>query len=390
MTQPSYHFEQRPGIASYDLAPLPVADPESPPQPRPAHPEPTPELQPAQATEQKKPDGPLDVPGVAPVVRAPAHKVPKARTGWRGKANHLGLTLPPSQVEATRDRLRAEAEESERRNRMLVQQPFRRPMTAAVLNTKGGAGKTPTTVSLASAFGVHRGGSSVAWCANETHGTLATRTEDGGLREDVWDLLQQAEYFESATARFGDLGRFLRPQGDSRFDALVSSTSPELMLQITREDCLRIHRILTRFYRTVLIDTGNNLLAESWQAAVDASDVIVIVADHTLDSVQNAILVLNHLEQTGRSDLARNAVGVITSRALYERSIYPDPVDQIRARISRISEVPFDAAIASGGPIRWHDLSPLSRLAWTHAAANLAQAFAQNEADINLRSYLNS
>ena len=63
-------------------------------------------------------------------------------------------------------------------------------MTVVVVQPKGGAGKTPTTICLSAAFGAHRGGYVVGWDDNETRGTLAVRVSNpDDQRATVWDLL---------------------------------------------------------------------------------------------------------------------------------------------------------------------------------------------------------
>ncbi|UUT34317.1 AAA family ATPase [Microbacterium elymi] len=91
-----------------------------------------------------------------------------ASKGWRGGLVRMGLRVPPNASErAERDDLHA------------VSQHWPGPRTIAVVNGKGGAGKTPTTINLAAVFARHGGAGVLAWDNNQTRGTLGWRTERG-------------------------------------------------------------------------------------------------------------------------------------------------------------------------------------------------------------------
>jgi len=36
-----------------------------------------------------------------------------------------------------------------------------------------------------------------------------------------------------------------------------------------------IREVVSRFYKLIMVDTGNNVRAENWQAAIDATDPTV-------------------------------------------------------------------------------------------------------------------
>ncbi len=296
-----------------------------------------------------------------------------AQWGWRGWVNRVtggAVAMRPSSVES-----------GQRLAAVDIQRGFSRPMTVVVIQPKGGAGKTPTTIGLASALGSHRGGYIVGWDNNETRGTLAVRiTNSDGQRTTTWDLLAQLPSFERTDARVGHLSPFVRPQGEAHFDALVSDDNPANMVQLDEDAFRRVHAVLQRFYRLIVIDTGNNVRSPNWQAAVNAADTVVVVSTYQRDVGYSGSWVLDHLVQTGREELARNAVTVLTAAdPRIDAKVRGELLTHFAARTRAVVEVPFDPLIASGGPIRWTQLSPRSRQAWVRAGATVVTALAARD-----------
>jgi MinD-like ATPase involved in chromosome partitioning or flagellar assembly len=293
-----------------------------------------------------------------------------AEWGWRGWVNRItngGIALPPTRAERAQRQAVAD-----------IQRGFSRPMTVVVIQPKGGGGKTPTTVGLAAALGSHRGGYVVGLDNNETRGTLSVRVANpDGVRATMWDLLSQLPSFERPDARVGDLSQFVRPQGEAHFDALVSDDSPANMAQLSDTDFQRIHAVLQRFYRLIVVDTGNNVRSPIWQAAVNAADVVVVVSTYQRDVGYGGSWVLDHLLQTGREALARNAVTVLTAaEPRVDGKVRTELLSHFAARTRTVVEVPYDPGIAAGGPIRWTQLTEQSRRAWVRAGATVVTALA--------------
>ncbi|MFD0760440.1 AAA family ATPase [Arthrobacter ulcerisalmonis] len=82
----------------------------------------------------------------------------------------------------------SESERAERSDVLAVSQHWPGPRTIAVVNGKGGAGKTPTTVLLAAVFARHGGAGVLTWDNNQTRGTLGWRTEQGPHEATLLDL----------------------------------------------------------------------------------------------------------------------------------------------------------------------------------------------------------
>ncbi len=296
-----------------------------------------------------------------------------ARWGWRGLVNRLTGGAVSAKAKG--------AELADRKATRDIQRAFSRPMTVVVIQPKGGAGKTPTTIGIASALGVHRGGYVVGWDDNETRGTLAVRvTNRDSQRTTVWDLLGELPSFERTDARVGDLSYFVRAQGEAQFDALVSDDHPSNMAQIGEREFHRIHAVLQRFYRVVVIDTGNNVRSPNWQAAVNAADVVVIPSTYQRDVGFSASWVLDHLIQTGRVALAEHAVTVLTAAdPSTDQKVRDELLRHFGNRTQNVVEIPYDAHIATGGPIHWDQLREATRRAWIQAGAVVVQALLQRD-----------
>ncbi|WP_375484461.1 MinD/ParA family protein [uncultured Jatrophihabitans sp.] len=309
----------------------------------------------------------LLVPNQSSVVAQPAS------WGWRGRVNRATGGLVKSKA--------APAELQARQAINDIQRSFSHPMTVVVVQPKGGAGKTPTTICLSAAFGSNRGGYVVGWDDNETRGTLAVRvTNPDSKQKTVWDLLGDLAAFERFDARVGDLSDYVRSQPDAHFDALVSDDNPGNMSQIGEGEYERLHKVLQRFYRMIVVDTGNNVRSSNWQAAVDSADLVVVVSSYQRDVGYSGSWVLDHLAQTGREELARNAVTVLTAAdPTTDKTVRGQLLEHFTARTRAVIEIPYDPELAHGGPIQWTSLAAPTRNAWIQAGATIANCLAEQD-----------
>ncbi|MGQ0463980.1 MAG: MinD/ParA family ATP-binding protein [Sporichthyaceae bacterium] len=230
-----------------------------------------------------------------------------------------------------------------------MRRPFRRPMTVLVANPKGGSGKTPLTLLLAGTLALMRGGHVLAWDNNEARGGLAFRANPCGVADNltVRDLLADIATFESHQAGMGELAAYLRPQ-DELFDVLASDSDPASLAQIRGCDFARLHAMLRRYYRILILDSGNNVRSEAWQAAAMAADCLVLPSSYDADSVEAADWTLEHLISIGRADLVERAVTVLTAAGGR-----PDPAAQAEAharfaRTAAVIDIAHDPRLRSG------------------------------------------
>ena len=114
-------------------------------------------------------------------------------------------------------------------DRPTIQKDFDGPRTIAFINPKGGAAKTTGVLAAGYTFGTVRGGGVVAWDNNETRGTLGIRGTRSTHRNTTRELLEDLERFTDVyQSRIGDLGAFVRSQGDAHFDVLASDERPDV------------------------------------------------------------------------------------------------------------------------------------------------------------------
>ena len=144
-------------------------------------------------------------------------------------------------------------------------------------------------------FGTVRGGGVVAWDNNETRGTLGIRALRGSHQNTTRELLDDLDKFTGAEARIGDLASYVRTQGDAHFDVLASDERPGVTGTIRAQDFDDVHRLLERFYRLVLVDTGNNMRAENWLAAAEAADLLVVTSTVREDTGYSGLWMLDAL-----------------------------------------------------------------------------------------------
>jgi MinD-like ATPase involved in chromosome partitioning or flagellar assembly len=290
---------------------------------------------------------------------------PVAETGLRGALHRFSLgmvALPPG----PRERARQRAVDTVRRN-------FGGLRQITVVNPKGGAGKTVAVLMLAMTFGRHRGGYVLAWDNNETQGTLGMRAQQDFHVRTVRDLLRDLDHFRGPTGRIGDLSQYVRAQGGAMFDVLASDESATAGEMLTAQSFGDLREAVSRFYKLIVVDTGNNVRAANWQAAIDATDQLVVTMSARNDSAETAARMLDHLEQTGRRDLVRGAVSVVSMPAHRKDVDLPAVQRHFAARTRSVLLAPYEKLLDSGEPIRYDSLSKASSAAWLRISSAVAE-----------------
>jgi MinD-like ATPase involved in chromosome partitioning or flagellar assembly len=258
-----------------------------------------------------------------------------------------------------------------------VQRSLNGPKTIVVVNPKGGAHKTTASLLIAATFGLHRGGYTLAWDNNETRGTMGWRANPARHTNTAVNLLHDLERFAVTSARVGDLDNYVRSQGSAQFDVLASDEDAESSALIDADAFHRLHTTLSRFYRVIVVDTGNNMRATNWQAAVAAADQLVIISTVKEDTAQSASWLLDGLRSSNGSRRAvKQAVTVLTttstSPSAGDVALSARLHDHFSRRTRAVVDVPYDAALQGGGPIDYDALSPASRAAWLRVSAAIA------------------
>jgi len=256
-----------------------------------------------------------------------------------------------------------------------VQRSLNGPRTIVVLNPKGGAHKTTTTLLIAATLGMYRGGYTLAWDNNETMGTLGVRAQAARHTNTAVDLLRALDRFtDPRSVRVGDLDNYVRAQGDAQFDALASDLDPAGAASIDADAFRKLHATLSRFYRVLVIDTGNNMRASNWEAAVETADQLVIVSTIREDTAYGAASLLDGLRQKGHSDKVDQAVTILASPAKNADEQLSERLHDHFGQLTRaVVDVPYDPALVAGGPLVIDALAPATREAWLRATAAIAE-----------------
>lgn len=265
-------------------------------------------------------------------------------------------------------------ERSERIARATAATAFRRPVTIVVANPKGGSGKTPTTLLLSGALGQARGGGVVAWDNNELRGNMHLRTHDTNSRSTVTDMLQAMPMLTQPDARLGDVAAYLRHQVSGQYDVLTSATTT--YAQIEAKDFDLIHRLLSRFYKVLVIDTGNNEGSSNWREAMKAADALVIPIKWKSLSCAAAVQMLEELDSQGpeAQRLIRRAVIAVSNgpgdvNKEVEKQLRP----YFESRAAAVVDIPTDMHIAAEGPLDHSALQPATRRAGLDLAARVSE-----------------
>ncbi|GAA1738778.1 AAA family ATPase [Microbacterium paludicola] len=315
--------------------------------------------------------GPSEAPAPEPLAspatrRSFIEEADASALGRGGRALLARMGLGPSRAQA--ERLAAER---------LVSQHWAGCRSAAVVNGKGGVGKTMTTAMLAAVFARHGGGNVLAWDNNDTRGTLGWRTEQGLYDTTVRDLLPAASQLLAPTAEISGIARFVHHQRVDRYDVLRSN--PELLAthqRIARTEFDTLMSVAARYYRLVFFDSGNDESAERWLRMVDSSYQLVVPTLAAPEPAESAALLLDALrERDERSrDLADSAIVVVTESEPSRPAAAESIADGFRGTVREVLRIPFDPALKSG-PLRFDVLRRTTQDAWLRVAAAVASGF---------------
>lgn len=288
--------------------------------------------------------------------------VEPAKQGIRGTLNSWGFSLPPSADEL-----------SEREDIHQVSRHFTGTRTIAVVNQKGGSNKTPTVAALCAAFGRH-GASVLGWDNNPTTGTLGWRTQQGDHARSALDVIASSEALLSLTAQSADINAFVHHQSTDKYDVLRSDQDIDGTHEVSAEEVDILHKVAAKYYRLILMDSGNNHRSAEWNRMIDHADQLVVPTTTMEDRVEAALLTLQGLDRRNErtAALAANAVVVVSEWQPNQGNISQKIADDFRPYVRDVVIVPFDQALKSG-QIRYGALQPATRRAWLRAAAAVAR-----------------
>lgn len=331
--------------------------PEPAPLPTPARPVPPPERR--EPVEEDRADA------VRTSFLAPERERRSATRGWRGALARTGLPVGPNRFER-----------GERTDVEVVRRIWTGPRTIAVVNGKGGANKTPTTALLAAVFARLGGAGVLAWDNNDARGTLGWRTDSAGHELSAGEVLAQSQWLLSPTAGAADLAGHVHHQAVDKYDVLRArplQLSGEHRIDEREFDAL--HAVASKYYRLVIVDSGNDESSPRWRRMIDRTDQLVVATTALGEHAEAGALLLEALSQRDErsSQLAERAVVVVSQS---EKSGGPVAAKRIAEAfapmVRQTVTIPYDRALHSG-KIRYDALEPDTRRAWLTAAAAAAE-----------------
>ena len=283
-------------------------------------------------------------------------------TGWQAFLARLGFKSGPTAEEVAKW-------EDER----AISQHWPGPRTIAVLNGKGGAGKTPATALLSAMFARAGGSGVLAWDNNVTRGTLGWRTESGTHNATVLDLIPRTDELLTPGARAADLAAVVHHQTIDKYDVLRSN--PLLLSteqKLTPDQLDAVHAVAAKYYRLIFMDSGNDEGDALWLRMIDHADQIVVATSTRPDHAEAGRLLLNALadrdEHSAR--LADQAV-VLVSQADREEADASSIARGFDALARAVVTVPYDPAMRQQW-LRVDNLAAPTQRAYLRAAAAVA------------------
>jgi MinD-like ATPase involved in chromosome partitioning or flagellar assembly len=286
-------------------------------------------------------------------------------SGWRGIAAKAGIKVEVS-----------EAERAERLDQEAVSQHWAGPRTIAVVNGKGGAGKTLVTICLAATFAKWGGIGVLAWDNNQTRGTLGWRTERAQHEATTLDLIPAVDRLRGPDAQMADLAHFVHHQKRDRFDVLRSQPLKLAADQrITPADVQNLHDVAAKYYRLIIMDSGNDESDPIWQQMIRHADQLVVATGTRADHAEAGALLLEALMAEGgrAADLAVNSVAVITQG---DAKATHDDLTKLKDGFSRLSReavtIRYDHDMVDGA-LRLDNLKSTTQRDWLRAAAAVAR-----------------
>lgn len=287
-----------------------------------------------------------------------------AEEGWQGTLNRLSggvMRLAPGGAEMAR-----------RAARKSIRKWFNGHKTVAFVNIKGGASKTTDDYLAAAIFGTVRGGSVLAWDANENKGTLADRALESDHDRTAIDLLHDLDRFQAGGYQH-ELVQYMRPQGELHFDVLASQNTAGTSAVIDGDGYKALHKTLGSFYRMIFVDTGNSPSGHTWAPAVESADLLVICAINKEDQVRVAAATIDTLKEAGFGDKVANAVFLISNPQNANKERLERTKDVLGTQVRAMVTVPFDRELDDGGRIDWSRLGPATKDAYLLAGQAIAE-----------------
>lgn len=275
-----------------------------------------------------------------------------AKWGFRGALSRAGIRMDPGAMESRH----LEHEE------FIRQTTWSRPVNLAVIDDKGGSGKTPTAVTVGGCVASLKGGLTLIWEATEAEGTLEARTEGRSTR-GLNGLLETAESVRTP----GVMSAYVKDQ--TSYAQVLGSTGKRVL---TGKDVTRLFEVFEHTHRIIVTDTGNDPDSEVFTNVMARADAIVVPVPMRADHANKVVSLLHRWRSDPEmADLVKRATVVITDDGKKQTPGLAQNLSRTLEDlgVESIKHVPYDPALDNDGPIVLEDLSRESRVAWTNVTA---------------------
>ncbi len=204
-----------------------------------------------------------------------------------------------------------------------------------IYSPKGGTGRTTIATNLAIAL--HSDDHKVALVdGNLRFGDVAVFVNEQG-KNTVLDLATRVDELDPDVVR-----EVMVPHRASGVDILAAPPRPEMADKVSGEQFSKLLTYLRRIYSYIIVDTASDL-TESVQAALDVTDLVVLITTQDIPSIKNANLFLSLADATG---IRRDHIVFVMNRFDKRVAITPERVgESLRQEISVV--IPFDDRVVS-------------------------------------------
>ncbi|HSS25878.1 MAG TPA: MinD/ParA family protein [Mycobacterium sp.] len=277
-----------------------------------------------------------------------------ARVGWRDLIRRVtGIDLGPDKDKTYEHELRE-------RIRTVLGGAF----PIAVLNLKGGVGKTAVVEALGSTFGDVRDDRVIA--VDIDAGDLAERH---GRRNplSVADLL-----LDDSVTQYRDI-RAHTYMNSFGLEVLGLPDYARTDWRLERHDVVKVFSILRKHYSVVLVDCVKAVNSSVMDAVLPESRALVVVTSTSIDAIRKTKTTLEWLCNNGYQRLMDSTVLAINHVEPAKLGVVAaKELEELSARVATTVQLPFDRHVHEGKEIGLDRLSKESRRSYLEMAAALA------------------
>ncbi|OBG27636.1 cobalamin biosynthesis protein CobB [Mycobacterium sp. 852002-51057_SCH5723018] len=290
-----------------------------------------------------------------------------ATSSWRERLRRLtGIDLGPG---------RDAAYEHDLRER--IRTPIGGAFPIAVLNLKGGVGKTVVVEALGSTFAAVRDDRVIA--VDLDAGDLAERH---GRRNplSIADLLS-----DDSVAHYSQV-RAHTYMNSFGLEVLGLPDYARTNWRLERRDVVKVFSILRKHYSVVLVDCVKAVNSAVMDAVLPEARALVVVTSTSIDAIRKTRTALDLLHNNGYQRLMESTVLVINHVQPGKVGVLAaKELDELSARVAASVVLPFDRHVHDGKEIGLDRMSRESRRAYLEMASAIADMFGPRAGQENLR-----